>query len=362
MQVDAERLRRRAREIAKKYPPTPAAAQALLRTAVLEAYDPQQPRRSDGKWGSKGGSIRSSGGGGTPGKTPEGEASRDALLQEQRSILQAEKDRLANIYGEDGVDHWAAQDKVSSNQKAQAMNAIGAELDAAFPEDRLLAEARALHHGIRALPGDIEGADTPGKLVADAMMESWAGHAYDPNDSASVAIHRAVAEEFGTGISPNITKDMTGNGDDPYNYKDRTKTPQQNLDELTKPHDMAILRAGLRSMHTATQRRMTELGVGDTVTVHRGVGRTVRGEQPIDINPASSWSTDRMIARRFAITESQRHYDSVTAAGQTGSIVTMTVPRERILSMPGYGLGCYEEAELVLTRGTTDVATWEYPG
>lgn len=291
------------------------AARALAQRLTTWAYDPSQPRRSDGKWGrggARGAPRAPAGGAGTPGPTEDGERSTEALEQ-----------AWADQIGGEGLP----EDMLAEGErlKGQAMHVIGADLDAQFPQDRLGRMAGML--GARAGVGATEG-----ERVADAMLESWQVASLDGMHPNSVALQAAVAREFDTGLS-GVDRVLRG------------ESPEQ---WLGPDFDMPVLRAGVRSMHTQTQARLDAIGVGDTITLYRGVGkRRAEDAQAVDLNPASSWASDKGTASEFAMLRG----DEIT---DNGTILTMTVPRSRVLAMPGSGIGCFEEHELVVMRADGD--------
>ncbi len=286
-------------------------------TVVELGYSPGQKRDSVGRFGSGKGSAGSgapstssdNGGPAVAGITPEGLKGTAAIAK--------------GFVDEDGT-----RTDASGRLKAEAEKLIGADLDAAFPRDRLQALADKM-------PGAVGRGNTPGEQVADGMMATWAEVSYDRDAPGSVALQQAVAREFGTGTTTFIKEDMADAG-----FEER----------IMKSWDEPILRAGVRSMYNHTQAKLDRLGVGDTVGLVRGVGpgSAFRGTRSISLNPASSFTTDVNVANQFI-------------PSRDGAMISMTVPRQRILSMPGTGLGCYGESEVVVMRGSGDRATGEAP-
>lgn len=330
---------------------------AVTTDPKVVSYSPSQPRRSDGKFGTKGGSA----GGGVSGvsvagETEEGKQGRNALQQDKDALIQEDMERQVREREPDLKELWLkmgmdpdkgnamdATENVSQALKAEAMRAIGADLDAQFSQERLGEVAARLEarSGVGA---------TEGERVADAVLGGWSHSAWDPAFGNSIAFQVAVGKEFRTGISPHMQREFdemsVSRG---IAHEDAASWPQRN------GYDMPVMQAAARSMYDHTQKKLDALGVGDTVTVHRGIGREIRGDEvTVDTNPASSWSVARATARGFAESEGSNTHSP-------GTVLTMTVPRERILAVPGSGVGCFEEAEVVLVRADGDTARGEAP-
>lgn len=99
-----------------------------------------------------------------------------------------------------------------------------------------------------------------------------------------------------------------------------------------------------RAMYDLTQDALASRGVRE-VQLFRGVDGALRGPAAdslpdvprrvrVRASPASAYSTDRDIAARFS--------------GSTGLITMARAPAGRILCMPGTGMGCYGENEMVV--------------
>lgn len=317
---------------------TVAQARAILRDAML-AYDPNQPRRSDGKWGRGGGSRGRDAGGGVAGSTPEGLAGQDQLMADKVATIE----KHGFEYEPGDAD---SSNAVAADLKGEVMHAVGRTLDDLFPAAELEAAATFLEKANRTtilFPGW-----TPGERVANEVVHGWAGAAWDPAFKTSMVNQLAIEREFKTGISPFMQSDTDSLAVSRQIDKIDLKTYPD-----TEGWPMPVVQAAMRTMYVHTQARLSGLGVGPTVTLHRGIKRKdLRGEHPIDLNPASSWAYTDVSADGFA---------DPYGEGGKGSRLTMTVPRERILSMPQTGMGCFEEDEVIILRGDGDRATWEDP-
>lgn len=320
----------------------------VFRSALLErAYDPNQPRRADGKFGTKGGFSSPGGGGvaGVAGVTDEGEAGRHQL--------QRAKDELVSDVANDETEGRGgmAEALVSERLKADAMRAVGADLDAQFDSIRLI-NAQGSMRG-----GGIPHGDTPGERMADTMLSTWQQGAYGLDKPDSVALQVAVAKEFKVGLGDHIEGDFAGAAAvGAYPGDTSSRDDPSGVWAKSLGYDMPVMQASVRSMYNHTQKRLDDLGVGDTVALYRGVGASVkRGEdRAIDLNAASSWSLNKKTADLFT--------DTMYGSGDMGGTrLAMTVPRERIMAMPGSGVGSFEESELVVLRAEGDHARGEVP-
>jgi hypothetical protein len=94
----------------------------------------------------------------------------------------------------------------------------------------------------------------------------------------------------------------------------------------------------VRSQYDRTQEFLRESGIEGEITLYRGV----HGDFPSDgadrvahLRPLSSFSTNPEMAQSFA-------------NGSDGRVITARVPVEQIFSVPGIGIGCLRESEVVV--------------
>jgi hypothetical protein len=266
-----------------------------------------------------------------------------------QKTLQAANDSLVSETKKQVAERDAAM-VTGERLKDQAMREVGADLDSQFTAEEL----ERAYQPFRSETSGRNG-DTPGERLADAMLSTWQSGAYGLGQPSTVTMQVAVGREFKVGVGRNIQKDFDQIREEGTDFEAST----------TRRYDMDVMQAGVRSMYKHTQARLDELGVKGDITLHRGVGRSdIRGEASVDFNAASSWSVDKTTADSFAQSQAQGHALHLTPGDPfpTGTRLTMTVPRERVLSMPGHGVGCFEEGEVVVLRANGDRAKGEEPG
>uniref|UniRef100_UPI003A8B61D0 hypothetical protein n=1 Tax=Kitasatospora sp. SC0581 TaxID=3394360 RepID=UPI003A8B61D0 len=119
--------------------------------------------------------------------------------------------------------------------------------------------------------------------------------------------------------------------------------------------DGPVLHAFLTAMWESTQAHFADLGVTH-VTVHRGFtggyddthvsGIDGQGTvTDLPLRPLSSFTTEEHVAADFATHGGEVH---------TGYTISGDVPVTRILAVPGTGIGCLEESEIVILAGPGD--------
>ena len=147
------------------------------------------------------------------------------------------------------------------------------------------------------------------------------------NEAPAVQMQKAVQEEFDLGSAP-----MTHMGDS------------------DAPND--IQRAYVRAEYNQTQRFLKEQGL-DSVSVYRGVHDLplTAGAQTVDMQPASSWTTDLDRAMQFG-------YDMSFRLPVRATVLTTRVPRARVLSTAVTGRGAVNEGEVILLGGPLDVTAY----
>jgi len=165
------------------------------------------------------------------------------------------------------------------------------------------------------------------------LTSAWAISSSDTNMD-SVALQAAVQDKFGTPPSDYMTASIASFAD-----------------EADKAYADAKADADVyvAAMYTATQEDLQERGIKE-MTVSRGIimmDAQPTGEQEVQLNPASSFSTDTRIASNFAAGAG----DDVR--GSFSYVMETTVPAERILSTPLTGIGCANENEVVVVGGDT---------
>jgi len=162
------------------------------------------------------------------------------------------------------------------------------------------------------------------RLVVRSFVDGWAGSA---TQRASVASQHAMAADFKGQMD---TKYLVTHTEAPDRKKDPWSSSMAKLlNDIEYRDTQAFLRERLGPDVTS-------------IRLFRGVigqvqGRGLGAEVAIDMNPLSSWSTDRQAARNF------------------GHLVAMTVPIEMIQSTALTGRGCLREEEFIL-RGFPSVA------
>jgi len=126
--------------------------------------------------------------------------------------------------------------------------------------------------------------------------------------------------------------------DDPYEYGYLNEVVQQNI------------RTILRAQYEETQAHLKEQGITELM-VFRGmrlpsVKKSLECQGTdiqVDHQPLNSYSTDFQIAIDFAGTEPQ------------SVVLTSVIPASDVIGMPGHGMGCLGEKELVVRNGMRNV-------
>lgn len=192
------------------------------------------------------------------------------------------------------------------------------------------------------LPKHWTQADKERYSTIDQMIRNWAGTSGD-NDLTAVQLQLATQREFG--IVDAVTSHFGA-------------TWTEALDTMTPGGlDDRALRAFIRAMYNRTQRELERQGF-EYVTVMRGMRmrnpsaelNAIRGlgEATIDLQPASSFSSDIYFARSFA----------TTADYNSGICMVTRVHRSQVLSTAHTGFGCMSEHEVVLLGGRRSGLAW----
>lgn len=305
----------------------------------VEKFDPGQPRDESGKW-------TDAGGGGAASLPPAGKPFHDR--EGQRFIDSARKN--------DNED----EDYTAPRLKANIVKTLG---------DKLRADPQwdAMREKLFAPPGTDDAVNT--------ALRTWASTAAD-HDSVSLGLQLSAANEFKLdGSLTDALKERTGNDEV---WRD-AQALSQNLGRTvggTAPLGVyagPVQRMVLRAMYDHTQNELSRAGV-DEVTLYRGLTeppkdylsgdyadekagqqwRTLRdavgGSAPVRSNPLSSWTSRKDTARSFA-----------RGSSGEGVVLAASFPRERIISTPLTGLGCFGEAEWVVLGHPDDIVEVQAP-
>jgi uncharacterized protein YjbI with pentapeptide repeats len=100
-------------------------------------------------------------------------------------------------------------------------------------------------------------------------------------------------------------------------------------DEETKETIIKLLKA----QYDETQKLLKKKGIKN-LHVYRGVGDSYKGEKKVGLQPLSSFSLERVVAKNFG-----------------KNIIQMIVPAEKVFSCPLTGFGCTKETEVVVLGG-----------
>lgn len=188
------------------------------------------------------------------------------------------------------------------------------------------------------------------KKLVEKTLNAWAESSGGVN-GYSVGLQKAITEEFGD-VVPELKRAPTGHmGDYSKNDRGEPRPDGAPIISLMKKEEEAVVtstavRVILRTQYEATQEHFKKLGITEVV-LHRGYREkeaAVDGPVSIVLQPASSFSLSRTIGLDFA-----QAGDSVY-----NRLITVTVPVERVLSIPGTGMGCLGEQEVVLLGGKID--------
>ena len=170
---------------------------------------------------------------------------------------------------------------------------------------------------------------------ADELIRMWAGTSGD-NNATAIAMQLAAKDEFGLDTAT-LGHFLTRQVEEAQTYY-ATQAPG--------------LRAFLRAQYDETQEWLAKEGIED-VLVYRGMGLTEaefaavkaagdKGVARIGLQPMSSFSGVSEEALSFVPEDS-------------GGVLTVRVPKERILGSAQTGYGCKNEAEFVVLGGRDEV-------
>ncbi|RGD62011.1 hypothetical protein DR950_33545 [Kitasatospora xanthocidica] len=177
---------------------------------------------------------------------------------------------------------------------------------------------------------------------AEAVSHHVAGWAATSNDhdANALALQETARQAF------NLTDTMAWEHGD----ADLDAETAQALAE-----DGPVLHAFLTAMWESTQAHFADLGVTH-VTVHRGFTggyddthvSEIDGQGTVTdlpLRPLSSFTTEEHVAADFATHGGEVH---------VGYTISGDVPVTRILAVPGTGIGCLDESEIVILAGPGD--------
>jgi len=107
-------------------------------------------------------------------------------------------------------------------------------------------------------------------------------------------------------------------------------------DEETKETIIKLLKA----QYDETQKLLKKKGIKN-LHVYRGVGNSYNGQSKVNLQPLSSFSLERVVAKNFG-----------------KNIIQTIVPAEKVFSCPLTGFGCTKETEVVVLGG--EYETFEF--
>jgi len=163
------------------------------------------------------------------------------------------------------------------------------------------------------------------EFLAASLVENWAGTSNDESPE-SLALQEMAEQHFGI-----------------ENAADWENNSQSEIDDIINQHGY-VMGEFLQAQYEATQEFLSNNNTVE-VTLHRGLTNdysvsgndeewNIGDEVELEMRPLSSWSTS---------------FD--VSAGFGSNVLTATFPAERIFSLPITGLGCLNEAEVVVLGG-----------
>jgi hypothetical protein len=201
-----------------------------------------------------------------------------------------------------------------------------------IPDDVLLAFDKRAFYGLILSRPDLDGnwvkPEDRQSAIVRMLIAQWAHSAADDH-SLSLALQEAARREFDL---PDWHKPNISSG------------RQEDVDSLLKDYE-PILRAFIRAQHQATVAQLRADGV-KTVKVVRGTSQDIdSGRHIIRLNPMSSFTVSTDTAWEFA------HGIEGGGTGEYPRVVAIEVPVDKVIGMPGTGVGALHEFELVLMGG-----------
>lgn len=263
---------------------------------------------------------------------------------------------------EEHLDDFEVHDLISQAHAEAAKRQVNAAMTAALV-DRMGWDPR-----LRAWAESFADDDEPRsahEAIADGVrrvIDAWAQDS--TSHPISARVQWVIADRYGCGHLDWAAPD---DGDD------WVVDPHHEDDDVWVDHADAFLDAYVEAQYEATQKHLAERGV-TSVAAHRGVGwahgaahapadaatwtaeeRTLQDAPVgIDLTAASSWSTERHTAGRFARMAVKDHVRA--GVGAVEAVYTAQIPAERIWSTPQTGPGCLDEREVVVIGGPA--AAW----
>lgn len=193
-----------------------------------------------------------------------------------------------------------------------------------------------------------------------SIQSHWASSSTDKNPT-SIALQLAVAQKFGLNSETplalaSIALDTQGAAQRLGVAVGAEGGKEFDGAQIIKNiSNSPAMRAYVDEVYKETQRQLQEAKI-NYMTLHRGmvwaneysIPKELQptGSRSVSLNPLSSFSSARGIARDFAINSS---------GGSGERILTTTIPRTRIFSMPRSGPGALNEYELVVIGGPMNV-------
>jgi hypothetical protein len=215
----------------------------------------------------------------------------------------------------------------------------------------LEAKTKILYPGLKDLkdPSSYPGEAFAAEEVAQGYVDAWAASAAD-HEPQALALQQSAARVFEaqSDAFDRHVSDSTVLPADPNvgsNSRDLAKALRK-----VNASDSMLMDTFQEAQYEHTQKFLRDQGIGptDKVKLYRGMSVQANDQNSplaqlnagdvvnVDMNPASSWSTDKQVARDFA----------VGFAG--GAIFEMDVPARDILSTAMTGVGARHEGEIVV--------------
>jgi hypothetical protein len=269
----------------------------------------KHPRGAGGRFGSGGGTKEREGRRITNSTEPFDKITQDALARSGKQSFNGEKEQAQVLKAQ--ISAEIAKSMTSST------------LDLGVAEGRLRRDdnlQRLSEDGDRAVR----------EACVSTLVGQWARTSND-SESTALAMQQAAAEEFG----------IKGHAGWTEASESSLRGAQENFGEHGE-----VYKDFFRAQYEATQAEFVKQGIGpdDTLLLYRGLENTdlppTGTTFDAQLRPLNSYSTDPLVARRFA--------DS------NESCFATEVQAKDILSMPATGNGCLNEREMVVLGGVKE--------